>query len=162
MFSQGQLLCFSKWRTNGARWQIEKDWKGITTFVVPCQPQGHIPEMRISHRGTSILFQHQHILVLSVSTIIWRGQLKLLSGFLVLQRFIKSSKNHFSSFFCLYITKKTQVKWSEKWYNKAFPVMQRKMRLWAKTKPRWHATLWHFSLYPRDIRAIFSLSNVFA
>lgn len=48
----------------GLRWQIEKDWEGITTFVVPCQPQGHIPEMRIPHRGKSILFQHQHILEL--------------------------------------------------------------------------------------------------
>lgn len=28
--------------------KIEKGGKGIVKFVVPCQPQGHIPQIRIS------------------------------------------------------------------------------------------------------------------
>lgn len=74
MFSQkekGEQFCFSKWKTNGAGWKIVHGWKGITTFVVPCQPQGHIPEIGIPHSGTSILFQRHHILVLSVLPQAW-------------------------------------------------------------------------------------------
>lgn len=63
---KGEQFCFSKWKTNEAGWKIVQGWKGITSFVVPCQPQGHIPEIRISHSRTSILFLRQHILVLSV------------------------------------------------------------------------------------------------
>lgn len=68
MFSQkekGEQFCFSKWKTNGAGWKIVQRWKGITTFLVPCQPQGHIPEIGIPHSGTSISFQQHHFLVLS-------------------------------------------------------------------------------------------------
>ena len=63
---KGERFCFSKWKTNGAGWKIVQGWNGITSFVVPCQPQGHIPEIRISHSRMSILFLRQHILVLSV------------------------------------------------------------------------------------------------
>lgn len=63
---KGEQLCFSKWKTNGAGWKIVEGWKGITTFVVPCQPQGRIPEIRIPHSRTSVWFWRQRILVLSV------------------------------------------------------------------------------------------------
>lgn len=63
---KGEQFCFSKWKTNGAGWKIVEGWKGITTFVVPCQPQGRIPEIRIAHSGMNIWFWRQHILVLSV------------------------------------------------------------------------------------------------
>lgn len=68
MFSQeekGEQLCFCKWKTNGAGWKIAEEWKGIATSVVPCQPQGHIPGIRIPHSGTNVLFQWQHISALS-------------------------------------------------------------------------------------------------
>lgn len=68
MFSQeekGEQFCFCKWKTNGAGWKIAEGWKGIATSVVPCQPQGHIPGVRIPHSGTNLFFQWQHISALS-------------------------------------------------------------------------------------------------
>lgn len=32
-------------------------WKGIAPLVVPCHPQGHIPEIRFRHSGTSFFVE---------------------------------------------------------------------------------------------------------
>lgn len=82
MFSQeekGEQFCFCKWKTNGAGWKIAEEWNGIATFVVPCQPQGRIPGIRIPHSGTNVLFQWQHILVLSLLPSLKIGLLKCFS-----------------------------------------------------------------------------------